>query len=272
MECVDFCAKKIAVVFNEGVKNPYPVLQNLEQILLEKSANPEILEIKEMKYGFDFVFAVGGDGTILHVSKFYAMTKTPVLGINLGRLGYLSQVKSDNIKHAIDNVFENKYSIEKRMMLTSSGKFALNDFVIKGASQTRTSRFVLYINDKFVCDYIADGLIVSTPTGSTAYGLSAGGPVLYPKIDAIEIVPICPHTLTARPLVIPANEKIMVTTSADEEKRFNLITDGADNLEVNSEIVIEKADYNAHLALLEDDAFYSVLRDKLHWGVSPKSL
>ena len=272
MECVDFCAKKIAVVFNEGVKNPYPVLQNLEQILLEKSANPEILEIKEMKYGFDFVFAVGGDGTILHVSKFYAMTKTPVLGINLGRLGYLSQVKSDNIKHAIDNVFENKYSIEKRMMLTSSGKFALNDFVIKGASQTRTSRFVLYINEKFVCDYIADGLIVSTPTGSTAYGLSAGGPVLYPKIDAIEIVPICPHTLTARPLVIPANEKIMVTTSADEEKRFNLITDGADNLEVNSEIVIEKADYNAHLALLEDDAFYSVLRDKLHWGVSPKSL
>ena len=105
------------------------MLQNLEQILLEKSANPEILEIKEMKYGFDFVFAVGGDGTILHVSKFYAMTKTPVLGINLGRLGYLSQVKSDNIKHAIDNVFENKYSIEKRMMLTSSGKFALNDFV-----------------------------------------------------------------------------------------------------------------------------------------------
>ena len=100
MECVDFCAKKIAVVFNEGVKNPYPVLQNLEQILLEKSANPEILEIKEMKYGFDFVFAVGGDGTILHVSKFYAMTKTPVLGINLGRLGYLSQVNSDNIKYS----------------------------------------------------------------------------------------------------------------------------------------------------------------------------
>lgn len=272
MECVDFFAKKIAVVFNKGVKNPYPVLQALEQILIEKGANPEVLEIKEMKYGFDFVFAVGGDGTILHVSKFYAMTKTPVLGVNLGRLGYLSQVKSDNIKDAVELVFSNKYSVEKRMMLTSFDKYALNDFVIKGASQTRTSRFVLYINDKFVCDYIADGLIVLTPTGSTAYGLSAGGPILSPKLDAIGIVPICPHTLTARPLVIPASEKIMIATSADEEKRLNLITDGADNLEVNSEIIIKKADYKAHLALLNDDAFYSVLRDKLHWGVSPKSL
>ncbi len=272
MECVDFYAKKIAIVFNEGVKNPYPVLQILEQILLDKGANPEVLEMHEMKYGFDFVFAVGGDGTILHVSKFYAITKTPVLGINLGRLGYLSQVNSDNIKYAVDCVSENKFSVEKRMMLISSDRYALNDFVIKGASQTRTSRFVLYINDKFVCDYIADGLIVSTPTGSTAYGLSAGGPILSPMIDAIEIVPICPHTLTARPLVIPASEKIKITTSADEEKSFNLIADGAENHVVNSEVIIQKADYYAHLALLNDDAFYSVLRDKLHWGVSPKSL
>ena len=111
MECVDFYAKKIAIVFNEGVKNPYPVLQILEQILLDKGANPEVLEMHEMKYGFDFVFAVGGDGTILHVSKFYAITKTPVLGINLGRLGYLSQVNSDNIKYAVDCVSENKFSV-----------------------------------------------------------------------------------------------------------------------------------------------------------------
>ena len=272
MECVDFCTKNIAVVFNEGVKNPYPVLQKLEHSLIEKGAKPEILEIKEMKFGFDFVFAVGGDGTILHVSKFYAMSKTPVLGVNLGRLGYLSQVNADNIQLAVDKVFNNAFNIEKRLLIKSGEKYALNDFVIKGACATRSSRFVLSINDKFVCDYIADGLIVSTPTGSTAYGLSAGGPVIYPMLDALVIVPICPHTLTARPLVVPSNEIIKITTAEGESNEFNLITDGADSCDVSNEVVIQKAENKAYLALLQDDAFYSVLRDKLHWGVSPRSL
>lgn len=272
MECVDFSTKNIAVVFNEGVKNPYPVLQKLEKKLLEKGAKPEILEIKDMKYGFDFVFAVGGDGTILHVSKFYAMSKTPVLGVNLGRLGYLSQVSVDNVQVAVDKVLANDFNVEKRLMIKSGEQYALNDFVIKGACATRSSRFVLSINNKFVCDYIADGLIISTPTGSTAYGLSAGGPVIYPMLDALVIVPICPHTLTARPLVVPSSELIKVTTAEGESNDFNLIADGADSKDVSCEVVIEKAECKAHLALLQDEEFYSVLRDKLHWGVSPRSL
>lgn len=272
MECVDFNSKKIAVVFNECVKNPYQVLQVLEQALMDRGANPEVLELKEMKYGFDFVFAVGGDGTILHVSKFYGISQTPVLGINLGRLGFLSQVNSDNILSAVDNVYENKYTIEKRIMLESGEYMALNDFVIKGLSTTRSSKFVLNINDKFVCDYIADGLIIATPTGSTAYGLSAGGPVLYPKLEALVIVPICPHTLTARPIVIPSNEKIEITSFEDEVTGFNLIIDGAENVETEKSIIIQKSDYTAHLALINEDVFYSVLRNKLNWGVAPTAL
>lgn len=268
----DFNSKKIAVVFNESVKNPYPVLQNLEQELIDRGANPEVLELKELKYGFDFVFAVGGDGTILHVAKFFAMTQTPVLGINLGRLGFLSQINSENIKYAINCVYENKFHIEKRIMLKSDKYQALNDFVIKGVSQTRSAKFVLKINDKFVCDYVADGLIISTPTGSTAYGLSAGGPVLNPNIEAFVIVPICPHTLNARPIVIPANENITITSIEDDVSEFKLIVDGSEIIETDSNIIIEKAEHMANLALLENDEFYSVLRNKLNWGVAPKSI
>ena len=272
MNSLDFNSKKIAVVFNEEVKNPYPVLQALEQGLMDKGANPEVLELKEMKYGFDFVFAVGGDGTILHVAKFFGMSQTPVLGINLGRLGFLSQINTDEILQAIDKVYESDYTIQKRLMLKSGEFTALNDFVVKGLSTSRSSKFVLNINGKFVCDYIADGLIVSTPTGSTAYGLSAGGPVLYPKLEAVEIVPICPHTLTARPIVVPADEKIEITSFEDDVRGFNLIIDGADSVEVGKSVLIEKSDNFAHLTLLHDDVFYSVLRNKLNWGVAPKNV
>ena len=272
MDSLDFNSKKIAVVFNESVKNPYPVLQILEQELIDRGANPEVLEIKELKYGFDFVFAVGGDGTILHVAKFFAMSQTPVLGINLGRLGFLSQVNSENIKLAIDKVYNNEFNIEKRMMLQSDKYQALNDFVIKNVSKTRSAKFVLKINDKFVCDYIADGLIVSTPTGSTAYGLSAGGPVLHPHLNAFVLVPICPHTLNARPIVVPSDEKITITSFEDDVNEFSIIVDGSEIIETDKNITIQKSDYMANLALVNNDEFYSVLRNKLNWGVAPKSL
>ena len=117
-----------------------------------------------------------------------------------------------------------------------------------------------------VCDYIADGLIIATPTGSTAYGLSAGGPVLYPTLDALVIVPICPHTLNARPLVVPVDETIKVKTS---DKLLSVAVDGYDTTENVKEILIKTSSKKAVLAFLNDDGFYSVLRNKLHWGVSP---
>ena len=141
----------------------------------------------------------------------------------------------------------------------------LNDFVIKGCMPSRTSKFFLEINGKFVCDYIADGLIISTPTGSTAYGLSAGGPVLYPTLEALVIVPICPHTLNVRPLVVPVGETITVKTS---DKLLSVAIDGFETTECVKQISIKTSDKKAKLAFLNDDGFYSVLRNKLHWGVS----
>ena len=265
-----FNNKKFGIVYNPIVKNSSEVLQALENLLKSKGLIFEKFTIDSMKTGIDFAFVIGGDGTLLKAARFYAKEFVPVFGINLGRLGFLSQVKESELEKAIEKILDNKYKIEDRLMLISNdGNLALNDFVIKGSSASRTSRFYLSIDGKFVCDYLADGLIVSTPTGSTAYGLSAGGPVLSPSLNAITIVPICPHTLTARPLVIPSSEKISIST-CDACTSFVVVADGQDSYSVNSKIEIEKSKFSAKLALLEDNEFYSVLRNKLHWGLAPK--
>ena len=265
-----FTNKKLGIVYNPIVKNSLEVLLSLENILSSKNLRFEKFTIDSMKSGVDFVFVIGGDGTLLKAARFYAKEFTPVFGINLGRLGFLSQTKECALAESVEKILNSKYKIEDRLMLISNdGVLALNDFVIKGSSASRTSRFYLSIDGKFVCDYLADGLIVSTPTGSTAYGLSAGGPVLSPSLNAIVIVPICPHTLTARPLVVPSNEKITIAT-CDTCTSFVVVADGQDAFNVNSKIEIEKSKFSAKLALLDDNEFYSVLRNKLHWGLAPK--
>lgn len=263
--------KNFGIVYNPVVKNSSEVLHALENLLSAKGISFSKFTIDSMKSGVDFVFVIGGDGTLLKTARFYSSESVPVFGINLGRLGFLSQIKECDLAKSVERILEDKFKIEDRMMLVSNdGALALNDFVIKGTSATRTARFYLSIDGKFVCDYLADGLIVSTPTGSTAYGLSAGGPVLSPSLNAITIVPICPHTLTARPLVIPSDEKIKIST-CDACTSFVVVADGQDSCTVNSHVEIEKARSSAKLALLDEDEFYSVLRNKLHWGVAPKS-
>ena len=160
-------------------------------------------------------------------------------------------------------------------MLSAYGDnvLALNDIVIKGDTFSRTSKLFLYINGKVVCDYLADGIIISTPTGSTAYTLSAGGPVMVPGLDAIVIVPICAHTLTARPLVIPADEEIKIT-SCNTCSRLKMSADGQDTIDISSDdcVVIKKSTTQAKLVILEKDGndFYAILREKLQWGVAPE--
>lgn len=265
-----FKDKKLGIVYNPIVKNSSEVLKSLEDLLSSKKLLFETFTLDLLKSSVDFVFVIGGDGTLLKTARFYAKEFVPVFGINIGRLGFLSQTKESELASSIEKILHNQYKIEDRLMLVSNdGVMALNDFVIKGASASRTSRFNLSIDGKFVCDYLADGLIVSTPTGSTAYNLSAGGPVLSPSLDAIAIVPICPHTLTSRPLVIPSSEKITIST-CDTCTSFIVVADGQDSYHVNTKIEIEKSKFSAKLALLEDNEFYSVIRHKLHWGVAPK--
>ena len=257
---------KINVVYNKHIKNYSEALSELENILISKKVEFKSFELDKMENFGVFTIVIGGDGTLLKTARFYSEWQIPVLGINLGRLGYLSQQNS--IVDVIDSILNKDYHVEERMMLSSINKIALNDFVIKGCDVSRTSKFYLEINGKEVCDYIADGIIISTPTGSTAYGLSAGGPVVYPTMDAITIVPICPHTLNSRPLVVPSTEEITVKTG---DKLLSVSIDGFETTECVEKITIKTAPQKAVLAFLDKGRFYTVLRNKLHWGISPKA-
>ena len=244
-------------------------LEALKTILIERKVSFQSFEINKMGLYGDLTLVLGGDGTLLKAARFYAEAQVPVFGINLGRLGFLSQTGTKNLNEVLELILQKNYFVEERMMLQSNQYTALNDFVIKGCNQSRTSKFFLQINDKFVCDYIADGLIIATPTGSTAYGLSAGGPVVYPTLNAITIIPICPHTLNARPLVVPA-EEIITVKSCDYS--LSLAIDGIQmNSDFHSEIKVKASQNKAKLAFLLNTDFYSVLRNKLHWGVAPSS-
>ena len=155
------------------------------------------------------------------------------------------------------------------LIWAGAGNIALNDMVIKNESNARTSVLDLFINDKPICSYMADGIIISTPTGSTAYSLSAGGPVISPDIDCFIIVPICPHTLNARPVIVSSNETL--TVKICENTGYQITADGQDTKTFKNEIVIKKYENCAKLLLLnkEKSDFYRVLRQKLHWGVAP---
>ena len=254
---------KINVVYNKNIPNYQEVLSLIENFLIKKNAEFKIFELDCMGNFGDFTVVIGGDGTLLRAARFYSDCQIPVLGINNGRLGFLSQ--QVGVEEVFNSIFNGEYYIQERLMLTSINKIALNDFVIKGCNPSRTSKFYLEINNKCVCDYIADGIIISTPTGSTAYGLSAGGPVLFPTVETISIVPICPHTLTARPLVVPVTEIITVRTA---DKMLAVAIDGYENEKCIEKITIKAAEKKAILAFVNKDNFYTVLRDKLHWGIS----
>ncbi len=200
---------KISIICNEDVQESLKVADYTCKILNNNGLKAGINTFSSLDSQASLVITVGGDGTLLKASRLYAPKGIPVLGINLGRLGFLAQLNPDEIDALPNQLIKGQYTIQKRMMLSSFNDkiLALNDIVIKGDSFSRTSKLFLSINGRVVCDYLADGIIISTPTGSTAYTLSAGGPVIMPELEAVVIVPICPHTLTARPLVIPASEK-----------------------------------------------------------------
>lgn len=259
---------KVAIILNKKIRESDKILKKIESAFNEIDLEYDVLDIDNLKPNYDFVCSIGGDGTVLKATRFYAKHSTPVMGINVGRLGFLSIINPDMIDK-LGNIIKNKkYEIKDRIMLQTGNNTAVNDIVIKGHSSIRTSKFNLYINNNLVSEYIADGIIISTPTGSTAYGLSAGGPIIHPDVDAMVIVPICAHTMTARPLVIPPNE-IITIKSVDE--LLDVSCDGQEKISEVKEVSVKKSSYSAKLAFSNVDNFYSILQSKLHWGISPVS-
>lgn len=265
----------VGIFFNKENEKAGDIALTVENILKKKNISCKILTTDNFKEEITFAIVLGGDGTILKTARYYSKYDVPILGINLGRLGFLSQAKSSQTEEAINYMLNGTFKIEDRIMLTAlDGEMnALNDIVIKGDGFSRTSRLYVHINDNIVCDYLADGIIISTPTGSTAYTLSAGGPILFPTLDAMVIVPICPHTMNARPIVVPSCEVIKVTSSQNKPL-LKISADGQNTVDIgiNETIEIKKSEYNAKLLLLnlQKNSFYSVLKEKLNWGLSWK--
>lgn len=234
--------------------------------------------IDDLENRCDFIFSIGGDGTILETINIIRDTGIPVLGINSGRLGFLANISMEEIETAIETLLSGKFTIEKRSLLELKSpegtfgdfNFALNEFTIQKKDYAMIT-IQSWLNDRFLNSYWADGLIISTPTGSTAYSLSVGGPILSYDIKGFVISPIAPHNLTVRPVVVPDNHNLRLKV-ASRNGEFLLSMDYQSVvLKADTEIVLGKSDFDISFVRLNHHDFYTTLRTKLMWGADKRN-
>jgi NAD+ kinase len=226
----------------------------------------------------DLVLVLGGDGTMLNAARLVEARSVPILGVNLGGLGFLTEVSVDQLYPSLERIFAGDYHLEERLMLRArierhgehvAQSAVLNDVVISKGTLARMIEIRISINGQFVTRLRGDGLIVSTPTGSTAYSLSAGGPIINPSVQALILTPICPHTLTHRPLLTPSNAALEVAlTSTDEGAMTTFDGQVGVAMTQGDTVVIYASDHYARLVRFPDRTYYDVLRKKLKWGDS----
>lgn len=228
----------------------------------------------------DMIIVLGGDGTLLHIAEKAARHGIPVLGINLGNLGFLTELTENETFRALEHILTNKVTIENRLMLkarlVSGGqpaayRYALNDVVINKNVLDRLLNLFTTADNEYITTYKADGLIFSSPTGSTAYNLSAGGPLVYPGLSTITVTPICPFMLSSRPIILPADKQIKTRFDAtNNTENAQVIIDGQAFWEMKNsdELEIETAEHFLQLIVSSTRDYFTILRNKLRWGVS----
>lgn len=251
----------------------------LKLIHLNKTVTKEYKHFstfEELDASYDLFFSIGGDGTILKSINFIRDLKIPILGINTGRLGFLATIQKEEIKQTISTILDKKYSISERTVLSiktdpenneiKDTNFALNEIAVSRKNTTSMITIETWLNGNYLTSYWADGLIISTPTGSTGYSLSCGGPVIMPNTDALAITPIAPHNLNARPLII--KDETTITLKVSGRENFYLASMDSRLASLNNEtiITITKAPFKIHMVELHADSFIKTLRQKLLWG------
>jgi NAD+ kinase len=235
---------------------------------------------KELVSSSDAVISVGGDGTFLSVARLCRFTKKPVIGINLGGLGFLTDIGPEDLEESLQKIKEGKYSLLSRMVLEAYVKRndralrtfnALNDIFINRINIPKLASISAWCGSDFIADFRADGIIVATPSGSTAYSLSCGGPIVDPDVKALLLTPICPHSLNERPLVLPADKTIRLRIN-DKNPDLLLCADGLDSfkLQGSDEVAISYGGANTNLIQLAEQSYFSLLRNKLAWGKGSK--
>ncbi|MCM2971514.1 NAD(+) kinase [Larsenimonas suaedae] len=238
---------------------------------------PEVMSSEAMGQSCDLVIVVGGDGSLLGAARVLCSSGTPVLGVNRGRLGFLTDIAPDEVEEGVGRVLDGEFEHEARFLLDMrvqrNGECiargnCLNDVVLHPGKAIQMLEFELFINEQFVYTLRADGLIIATPTGSTAYALSGGGPILHPGLDAIELVPLSPHTLSSRPIVVDADSRITLHVGETNEAFPHLSCDGQSQVVAQPGDIIEVKRLPERLNLIHPVGhdFYAICRNKLGWS------
>ncbi|MBA7481101.1 NAD kinase [subsurface metagenome] len=265
--------KTIAILADLKRKKPKVTVQKLTSRLQKKKIKVLVNEISKQT---DLVIALGGDGIILKTARQVSRFNLPVLGVNLGGLGFLAGVNSSDLYPTLDLILQKRFKTVERMLLraqvvrkgkTVGGFLALNDVVVKNGVTARVIKLRLEVNNQYVATYVGDGLIISTPTGSTAYSLAASGPIVHPDLALIILSPICPHTLALRPLIISSKDTIKIRVETDHDEVI-LTMDGQENipLKLGDLVQVRKAKERLKLIVPEKKSYYQVLRTKMKWG------
>lgn len=280
--------KKVGLIPNMEKDKEMAVTKRLVKHLLSRGCEPQLMENaaeaaglaeyakseEEIYRDSDFIISLGGDGTLLGVGRKSAPYHTPILGINLGHLGFLTAEEKNFAEQAIDRVLDGDYKMEERMMLQTciatekeriEGILALNDVCINRGLLYKILEFNIFINDEYVDTFQADGVIICTPTGSTAYNLSAGGPILKSDAHIIAITPISAHTLTSRSIVVSAEDSVTVEINPREDTAFTVSADGQEAWTLKGKKVVQIKCAKVHAAIIKTNpqSFYDVLRKKL---------
>ena len=231
---------------------------------------------KELDSSFDMLISIGGDGTILRAAALVGNSGVPILGINAGRLGFLATVQKENISEFMQFIIDKKYTLSKRTLLSLSTtptnesiaeiNFAMNEISVSRKDTTSMITIETYLNNEFLNSYWADGLIISTPTGSTGYSMSCGGPILTPDVRSFVITPIAPHNLNARPLVIPNETEIRLKVSGREENYLVSLDSRTTSVKNETILIIKKNAFEINMVEIPQETFLKTLRTKLFWG------
>lgn len=250
----------------------------IERERIEHETGCSVVEVEPDKLAaaVDLVLVLGGDGTMIATARLMADEEVPVLGVNYGGLGYLTEFRIEELYDALEMILADNFRLDKRVMLSVelhrgdqivTHNRVLNDVVINKSALARIIEIDTFLNSQFVSSFRADGLIVSTPTGSTAYNLSAGGPIIFPSMNAVVLTPICPFTLSNRPLVVPDDAVIeLLLKTAHEEVSLTLDGQVGFPLAVNDRVIIRKSRTTFNLIQPSNRNYFDVLRDKLRWG------
>lgn len=265
-----FNANNVEMVIEENF------LKMLYEKQLIKKEYKTFSPITALDNSFEMLISIGGDGTILRAAAFVRNSGVPLLGINAGRLGFLAKVQKENIDSLLQFVIDQNYTTSERTLLglTSEPKneafeelnFAMNEVTVSRKDTTSMITVETYLNNEYLNSYWADGLIISTPTGSTGYSLSCGGPILTPDVKSLVITPIAPHNLTARPLVIPDDTEITLRVTGREDQYLVSLDSRISSVKNESILKIKKTDYKIKMVEIPGETFLKTLRNKLLWG------